>query len=495
MKLGRAMMEVGSLREICQKCGGGVVGRMTSELNDFVRRTELPVTAAEAFAWHERPGAFARLSPPWQRVEVLRSEGGIRDGARVDLRTWTAGIAQTWRIEHRGYRAGEQFEDHLLSGPFSEYRHVHRFKPTEAGCMLEDEIRYRLPAGSLGKLLLGAFTRRTFDAVFRYRHALTRGDLSFSKSWPNCRGMRVAITGAGGLVGGELIPFLTTQGAEVVRLVRAGSMTGAVAGVRNAPWDPETGMVDTEAINGCDAVVHLAGANVAARRWSALVKRELVASRVGPTQRLAQALAKVSKPPKVLVCASAIGFYGDTGDEWVDESSPRGKGFLAQLCEDWESATKPAKESGIRVVCVRIGVVLSPKGGALGKLLPVFRAAAGGPAGSGRQWMSWISADDLIRVIGRCIADESLNGPVNAVAPEPVRNAEFGRLLGAVLGRPAVVPAPAFALRLAFGEMADEVLLASCRVRPGVLERAGHSFEHRELEAALRHLLGTFAPE
>ncbi len=297
--------------------------------------------------------------------------------------------------------------------------------------------------------------------------------------------MKVAVTGASGLIGGALVPFLSTGGHEVVRLVRSPPKTGDEVG-----WDPDAGRLDAAALRGVSAVVHLAGESIADGRWTPARKARLRSSRLGSTRLLAETLAGMDRPPRVLVCASAIGFYGDRGSEVLSEASMPGQGFLADLCQEWEEAAEPARRQGIRVVHLRIGIVLSPAGGALGKMLLPFRLGAGGRIGDGRQIMSWISLDDLLDVIHRALVDDRLRGPVNAVSPRPATNAEFTGVLGQVLRRPTVAPLPALAARLAFGEMADALLLSSARVHPHRLQAVGHTFRHSDLEAALRHLLG-----
>ena len=254
-------------------------------------------------------------------------------------------------------------------------------------------------------------------------------------------------------------------------------------------WDPSRGEIDAASLEGVDAVVHLAGANIAGR-WTAERRRRILESRSAGTELLSKTLGSLSRPPRVLVSSSAIGFYGDTGDRVVDESAPAGDGFLAEVCRAWEAATRPVEDAGVRVVHLRTGIVLTPRGGALARLLPPFRAGLGGPVGSGAQQMSWIAADDAIGAIHHCLFCDELRGPVNATAPEPVANAEFGRTLGRVLRRPARLPLPAAALRLALGEMGEQLLLASQGVAPRRLLDSGFAFQLPSLEAALRFELG-----
>ncbi|MCC6441820.1 MAG: TIGR01777 family protein [Armatimonadetes bacterium] len=296
--------------------------------------------------------------------------------------------------------------------------------------------------------------------------------------------MKILVSGATGLVGSKLTLFLTVGGHEAVPLRRG------KAGANGVRWDPEAGTIDEGALEGFDAVVHLAGENIA-QRWTPEAKKRICDSRVRGTQLLAGAVSRLERPPKVMVSASAIGYYGDRGDETLREDSGPGKGFLADVACEWEAATTPASESGIRVAILRFGIVLTPEGGALAKMLLPFRLGAGGNMGSGRQYWSWVSMNDLIGSISHALATEALQGPVNAVSPHPATNAEFTRTLSRVLGRPAFFHAPALALRLVLGEMADALLLSSARVEPSRLLATGYTFRYPVLEEALRHALST----
>lgn len=303
-----------------------------------------------------------------------------------------------------------------------------------------------------------------------------------TQSHPSAGPMRVAVTGASGLIGSALVERLRADGHTVLRLVRR-----AASAPDEVRWDPATG-TDTAALDGVDAVVHLAGENVA-ERWTDEKKRAIRESRVDSTRKLADALARMAHPPRVLVCASAVGIYGSRGDEVLDEKSSAGDDFLAGVVREWEAATLPAARANIRVVNLRIAVVLSRKGGALAKMLLPFQMGAGGRVGSGRQWMSWISLDDAVEVAVRALHDRGLHGPVNVVAGA-VTNAEFTRALAHAVHRPAVVPVPVFALKLLYGaEMVDGTLLASQRAEPRILREAGHRFHHPDLDSALRDAL------
>jgi len=296
--------------------------------------------------------------------------------------------------------------------------------------------------------------------------------------------LAVAIAGGGGLIGGALQAGLAAAGCAPRRLVRRPARSaGEIA------WDPARGELDPAALGGLDALIHLGGESIAAGRWTPARKRALRASRLASTRLLAETLARSPRPPRAFLCASAVGIYGDAGESPVDESSPPGRGFLAELARDWEAAASPARAAGLRVVHLRIGTVLSRKGGALARLLPLYRLGLGGPLGSGRQFMSWIALADLVAAIRFCLEREDLAGPVNLVAPAPCRQADFARALGRALGRPTVLPVPAFALRSLLGEMAQGLLLDGAAVRPARLEAAGFCWQHPDLDAALAALL------
>ncbi|MEN8145930.1 MAG: TIGR01777 family oxidoreductase [Gemmatimonadota bacterium] len=296
---------------------------------------------------------------------------------------------------------------------------------------------------------------------------------------------RVLISGSTGLIGSALSDSLRSSGARVATLTRSGGHDAPDA-VR---WDPTRAQIDSAHVEGFDVVVHLAGESVASGRWTDSKKARILTSRVEGTGLLAGTLAAAAVRPRVLVTASAVGIYGNRGDEWLDEDSPPGAGFLADVCGRWESAAAPARQAGIRVVHLRFGIVLASSGGALQRMLPPFRLGLGGRLGPGRQFMSWITLADAVRVILRVSEDDSISGPVNAVTPAPVRNIAFTRALGRALRRPTLAAVPAAALRLAAGSMADEMLLASQRVRPARLAAAGFEFLHPELETALHSVL------
>jgi uncharacterized protein len=297
--------------------------------------------------------------------------------------------------------------------------------------------------------------------------------------------MKILVSGSHGLIGSALIKSLTSDGHEIVRLVRRARALGSP----EVEWHPSKGFIDAEHIEGLDAVVHLAGESIASGRWTDEKKRAIRESRVAGTSLLSKTLAQLSRPPASFVCASAIGYYGDRGDELLTEQSGPGKDFLSEVCVAWEDATRPAVEKGIRTVNTRFGVVLDAKGGALEKMLTPFRMGIGGKVGDGKQWMSWIALEDVVKGLRFVLDNAAVNGPINFVAPNPVTNAEFTKKLGAVLSRPTIFPIPAFGARLAFGEMADALLLSSQRVEPQQLQNHGYHFQYAELKAALSAIL------
>jgi uncharacterized protein (TIGR01777 family) len=390
-------------------------------------------------------------------------------------------------VEHVDYRAGVQFRDVLRRGPFAAWDHLHAFAadgPTRS--VLTDRITYRLPGGVAGRVVGGGFAAATLERTFRYRHAVTAHDLLRHARVADRGALRIAITGASGFIGSALAHFLSTGGHTVLRIGR-----GAVRpGVVDVSWDPARGLLDAKALEGVDAVIHLAGASVA-ERWTPSHRTAILESRVQGTALLARTLAALDRRPRVLLSGSAIGIYGDRGDDVLDESSAAGAGYLADVVRAWEGATEPAEAAGIRTVHLRTGVVLGAAGGALAAQLPIFRLGGGGPIAGGRHWLSAIALDDEIGAIHWALFDDGLSGAVNLVGPTPVTNAEFTRALGRVLRRPAIAPVPRFALELLFGaEMTREVLLSSQRVVPRRLLERGFAFGHPTVEAMLGFELG-----
>lgn len=428
----------------------------------------LPHPIDEVFAWHERPGAFTRLSPPWQPTTIISEAHSLEDGRGIIRMP----LGLRWVAQHSDYDPPHRFVDELTSLPLP-WRHEHRFeKISNTQTRMIDVLDTPVPV-------------RFVRSMFRYRHTQLRDELHaqslLHELTPRC--LTVAITGSSGLVGTALTAYLSTAGHRVIKLVRTPSDR-----TDERQWDPLD--PDPAIFEGVDAVVHLAGASIAGR-FTSHHKQLITQSRIEPTYRLAKAIAAAGDT-KVLVSASAIGLYGfDEGPIPLDESMGMGQGFLAQVVADWEAATQPAAAAGIRVVNVRTGLALSPKGGLLRLLYPLYLVGGGGRLGNGESWMSWIDLDDLTDIYSHAIIDEGYEGPVNAVAPNPLTNREFTKTLAHVLRRPALFHVPRPALNLVAGrETVREIICASQRVAPQVLLDAGFAYRRPTLEASLRHQLG-----
>lgn len=446
-------------------------------------RIPLRCSAATAFAWHERVGAFVRFAPPWVRTEVRHRSGGIREGGRLEMVQYVGPVPLHWHVRHEDFIPDRQFCDVATRSPFRAWRHVHRVESRgETACEWIDEIECALWGGSLAQTLLAGRVRRELDRLFAYRHARLQADLERAAGGASGR---MVLAGSSGLVGSALAALLSTQGYDVVRLVRR-----APRAPDERFWDPRRSETLDAVLSGARAVVNLGGAGIADRRWSESRKDELRASRLVGTRALVQAMHRIADRPATFLSASAIGLYGTHPVGLVDEGAGAGRGFLAELTREWEQEAVAAESAGVRTVLLRTGIVLSPRGGALARLLPLFRCGLGGPIGDGTRGMSWISLEDEIAAIAHLLRRSDARGAYNLVAPHPVSSADFARALGRTLGRPAFLPVPVAALRAVFGVMAEETLLASQWVRPTRLLESGFSFQHPTLPEALRDLLG-----
>ena len=458
----------------------------------FRAESEVSVPASTLAEWHFRSGALNRLLPPWQDVRVVQDAGPMKVGAETVLSVPIGPIRKLWRARIEEAIPGERFVDVQVSGPFGSWRHEHRFQklsgPDVPTSRLVDEVHYRMPLAPLGDLG-AALASRDLDRLFRWRHWRTAMDLlrheELEPPCPRC----VVVTGSSGLVGRQLVAFLRTGGHEVRTLVRRQPDREQ----DEFRWNPEAGSIDASVFEGADAVVHLAGAGIADQRWTDDRMRLIRESRTRSTRLLAETLAELESAPSVLVSASAVGYYGNR-EELVEDSSPPGEGWLSEVSVAWEKAADPARDAGIRVVHPRIGIVLTPRGGALKKMLPAFRFGGGGRVGSGRQGMSWIGLDDLLGMLLQSIVDEGMEGGFNACAPHPVTQMEFARTLARVLHRPALVPLPAFLARAVFGRMAEPLLLEGVRAMPSTLLELGFRFETPTLEGCLDMLLDGTPP-
>lgn len=429
----------------------------------------VPFPIDEVFAWHERPGALPRLIPPWQPIRVRREPADLRDG-RAEL-LLPGGLV--WVAQHSDYAPPYRFVDRLTSLPLP-WQHIHTFEAVdEAGTRVVDDVVTPVPAALL-------------RAAFTYRHRQLADDLAAAAEARELvpKALTVAMTGASGLVGQNLTALLGVCGHRVIRLVRR-----AAPGPDERRWDPDS--PDLSLLDGVDALIHLAGAPIGGR-FTAEHKRAVYRSRVPPTRRLAEIVARRVDRLQAFVCASAIGYYGaDRRDEVLDERSERGDGFVADVVADWEAATGAAIDAGVRTVLLRTGIAQSPRGGVLRMLRPLFTTGLGGRLGHGQQWTSWIDLDDLSDLYLRALLDTGMTGPVNATAPTPVRNSDYASILAAVLRRPHALPVPTIGPQLLLGrEGADQLAFASQRVLPARLTELGHRFRRPHLPDCLRHQLG-----
>lgn len=449
----------------------------------FQWRSTLPFSREDVFAWHTRPGAFARLNPPWRPVQVVSSSETIAAGAHVTIRLpLVLGLTIPWRLTHTAYEPPTMFRDEQLSGPFRSWRHTHSFlSEHDKETNMLDEIEYQLPTGAGAADLL---LQRELKRLFAFRHSILAADLTLHSRWKDKPRQTILIAGASGFIGQALRAFLTTAGHSVRTLVRRSPLHKD-----EHFWDPRAGILDTSAFAGVTAVINLCGENIATKRWTPKRKIAIEQSRIAPTRLIAQTIAALSQPPQVFISASGAGYYGDTGEVSVNETSPAGSDFLAEVCARWEQEASALQTGGCRTVQLRLGMVLNAAGGALAKMLPPFLCGLGGRLGTGTQYVSWIGLEDLLGIFEHSLFTNTLSGPVNCSAPASCTNHELTTTLGRVLKRPTIIPAPSFALKAIFGEMST-ILLSSSRLIPQKLLESGYSFLHSDLEQCLRFECG-----
>ncbi len=457
---------------------------------EILHERELPFPVERVFDWHMRPGALERLLPPWEDVRVVGREGGIEDGGTVRVRIRRGPLKVDFSVRHTAFEADRLFRDEQVSGPMGSWTHSHEFDPKGANaCVVRDRIDYEPPLGAAAKALASSTIENEVKRLLRFRNRRLLGDLRRHAAYDGPP-LRVAVTGANGFVGRALADFLTTGGHEVLPIVRRRPRRdrGEIF------WDPMERRIEGRRLEGVDAVVHLAGESLSRGRWSPAKKESIRRSRIVGTRLLVGALTRLRRPPRALVSASAIGYYGDRGSEKLDERSRPGRGFLADLCREWEAEALKAERADVRVVTLRTGLALSPSGGALGTMLLPFKLGAGGRLGSGRQYVSWIDHDDLVGLIFHATTTPALAGPVNATAPHPVPNAAFTTILGRVLRRPTLLPVPSLAVKGLFGEMGQALLLEGARVLPRAARGSGFRFEFEGLAESLAFQLGRPRP-
>ena len=450
---------------------------------NVVFKNEMPVSAEKLAAWHESPGAFGRIQPPWESAEIINKATEIADGLEEHIQIKLGPIKKMWIARYHDVIQDKQFCDLQVSGPFGYWDHKHVFKALDGDkSELEDNVTYKEPMGVIGRFLAGGMIAGKLERMFKYRHTTTYADLErhFNRE---VNTQKVVITGGTGLVGTALTALLKTMGHDVYILTRKPTKDFHIK------WDPANKVIDKEKLAGTGAFINLAGSGIAVP-WTKNAKKEITDSRLQSSQLLVDTIKSMETPPKVVMTASGSSIYPLATGEEYDESGPVGEGFLADLATKWEGIFDGLKDIGVRSVVLRIGIVLSPAGGAMQKMLPAFSLGLGGPFSKGDQYMSWIGIDDLIDIITFALDDERYEGVINAVAPQSVSNKEFCLTLGKVLKRPAFLPVPAPVLKMIPGGMGDEIFLASNRVKPAKLEELGFKFRQTDLESCFRHLLG-----
>lgn len=451
----------------------------------FEHQGTYPCTPQQLYNWHARYGALERLLPPWEKTRIVSRKGGIDPGGEVVLKIRTGPFPFTYHAHHVENVPGEMFRDIQAKGPFKSFSHSHYFKKDTSGTLLHDKVEYSLPLDNLLPSFLKKHVHKSLEQVFHHRESIIGEDIKVHLRCSQ-QPLKILISGASGVLGRELIPFLTTGGHTVWTLVRRDPDLHK----NEIFWDPENNILDGAKLPKIDAVIHLAGEYIGLSRWSEEKKQRVIHSRVDGTRLLSRVVSSLAVKPRVFLCASAVGYYGDSSTTGLDENSPLGQDFISKVCGLWEGSAAETLDKEIRTVFVRLGVGLTPRGGALEKILDTSPLGFIRRFGSGNQYISWISTDDMISAMLHCLTCESLEGPVNIAAPQPVTNAEFMQILAKVAGRPLLFPVPAKLLKFVYGQMASEILLSGCHVSAQKLVDSGFTFRHPNLALALKKLLG-----
>ena len=456
---------------------------MTSSL--YVKKSRINAPVGRVFHWHARNGAISRLTPPWAPLKMISRKGtGIDKGVKVVFEIKMGGIPMIWEAEHFEYVENEVFKDRQLKGPFFLWEHTHRFIPDGPDAtIMEDRVKFKLPFGFLSRPFYG-YAKKEFERMFHYRHRVLKHDIEYDAD--RTAKKRILISGASGSIGSALVPFLRTCGHEVVRLVRKKGRLDP----DELFWDPYAGELDLENAGYFDAIINLNGLDISRGRWTRKRKRQIIDSRTFPTRLLVEKMCALKDKPKVFLSSSAIGFYGDRDHEILSESSENGACFIAKVCRRWENQSRPAEKQGIRTLQLRIGIVLTPSGGALQRMQLPFKLGCGVRLAHGQQYMSWISMDDTLSAILYLIDTKDIHGPVNLTAPNPVTNESFSSTLAGVFSKKVLLVLPKLMAKMLWGQMGEETLLMSARVIPEKLLTHGFKFQHETAESAMKDLLG-----
>ncbi len=451
----------------------------------YKKRTKIKASVETVFSWHERDGAISRLTPPWAPLKMIARTGkGVQKGVKVVFRLNIFKIPMIWEAEHIEYRENKLFKDRQVKGPFSKWEHTHKFIPDgNGGSIMEDHVEFELPFGFLSRPFYG-FATKDFERMFSYRHRVLKYDLEHHAETGKRK--KILISGASGTIGNILVPFLRTCGHDVIRLVRKkGNLLND-----ELFWDPYNGVLELDKAGPIDAVINLNGVDISRGRWTKKQKKRIIDSRIMTTRLLVKKMSELEHKPSVFISSSAIGFYGEGKDTVLTETADMGDCFISRVCRQWEDASMGAQAHGIRTIQLRIGVVLTPAGGALARMELPFKLGCGVKLSHGRQYMSWISMDDTLSGILYILNNPQIKGPVNLAAPNPVTNKVFSKTLAGIFSKKVFFTMPEFVALGLWGQMGKETLLTSARVTPGKLLDNGFTFQHETLFPALRDMLG-----
>ena len=457
----------------------------------FVHKAKFDANKKQIWDWYNSDGAFRRIMPEWEGIQPINA-GRLVDGDETIFKVKMGPLRQKWVARHHSVVPGESFADRMIKGPFGAWNHHHEFE-SKSGQMTSviDNVEYKLPLHIFTGWSAGFTVLPRMKQMFEFRSVRVANDLKQIQATAKLPRQRILVSGSTGMIGLQLCAFLEAAGHDVHRLLRPSTkLPSDVDSTKVVKWNDLTGEILEGDMNGFDSIIHLAGAGIGDKRWSKKRLKLIRDSRIIPTENLAKIVAGLENPPKKMLCSSAIGFYGNRGTEVLDENSSAGNDMLSDLCKDWENASSAAKDAGINVIHLRTGIVMSPLGGALAKLLLPAKMGAGGPVGGGRQMQSWISLDDEIYAIHHLMMKEDSEGVYNLTAPNPVSQKQFAKTLGKVLRRPAFAPLPGFVIKILFGQMGKKLVLEGQDVRPNRLLESGYEFTHSELESCLRSCLG-----
>jgi len=461
------------------------------EIPLFVHKAKFDANKKQIWDWYNSDGAFRRIMPEWEGIQPINA-GRLVDGEETIFKVKMGPLRQKWVARHHSVVPGESFADRMIKGPFGAWNHHHEFESNSGKeTSIIDNVEYKLPLHIFTGWSAGFTVLPRMKQMFEFRSVRVANDLKQIQATAELPRQRILVSGSTGMIGLQLCAFLEAAGHDVHRLLRPTTkLPSDVDSAKVVRWDDLSGEILEGDMNGFDSIIHLAGAGIGDKRWSKKRLKLIRDSRIIPTQNLAKIVAGLENPPKKLLCSSAIGFYGNRGTEVLDENSNAGNDMLSDLCKDWENSSNAAKDAGINVVYLRTGIVMSPLGGALAKLLLPAKMGAGGPVGGGKQMQSWISLDDEIYAIHHLMMKEDSEGAYNLTAPNPVSQKQFAKTLGKVLRRPAFAPLPGFVIKMLFGQMGKKLVLEGQDVRPNRLLESGYEFTHSELESCLRSCLG-----